>query len=162
MTCAQVSELLDPFVDAELPAPMLLAVARHAAACPTCDTAVRELSVLHDVVERTARQEADTLDLSGVWPAVERAADRIDARGAWRRGLAKAPLWGIGLAMAASAFFWLRPASDPVRIAERPPRPNQAVIERLDSDGTRFELRRERKNGTTLIMVSADGDETGH
>src|SRR2546426_96823 len=27
MTCADVTELLDPFVDAELPAPMLLAVA---------------------------------------------------------------------------------------------------------------------------------------
>jgi len=34
------------------------------------------------------------------------------------------------------------------------------VIERIDSSG-HFELRRERKNGTTLIMVSADGDQAG-
>ena len=38
-------------------------------------------------------------------------------------------------------------------------RPNQAVIERIDSEGGRFELRRERKNGTTLIMVSATQDD---
>jgi hypothetical protein len=37
-------------------------------------------------------------------------------------------------------------------------RPNQAVIERIDSEGGRFELRRERKNGTMLIMVSATPD----
>jgi hypothetical protein len=40
-------------------------------------------------------------------------------------------------------------------VAARPARPNQAVIERINSDGRRFELRRERKLGTTLIMVSA-------
>jgi hypothetical protein len=38
-------------------------------------------------------------------------------------------------------------------------RPNQAVIERIDSEGSRFAIRRERKNGTTLIMVSATADD---
>src|SRR5207247_2105358 len=33
MTCAEVEGLLDAFVDAELPAPALLAVARHAGGC---------------------------------------------------------------------------------------------------------------------------------
>ena len=95
-----------------------------------------------------------------MWPAVSAGIDRHDARAAWRRRLRTAPAWGVALAAAATALVWLRsPGPDPPRLAARP-RPNQAVIERIDSSG-HFELRRERKNGTTLIMVSADGDQAG-
>jgi anti-sigma factor RsiW len=159
MTCADVAQLLDPFVDAELPAPMLLAVARHAGGCPACDAAVRDLTALHEAVERVTMEDSASLDLSHLWPGIERAADRIDTRRVWMRRLRTTPLWGIGLAAAASALFWLTATPEPVRIAERPARPNQVAIERLDSDGARFELRRERKNGTTLIMVSGNGAE---
>jgi hypothetical protein len=67
---------------------------------------------------------------------------------------------GIGLALAASALLFLtgREAASPPIIA-RTPRPNAAVIERIDTTGGRFELRRDRMKGTTLIMVSATGDE---
>jgi anti-sigma factor RsiW len=154
MTCADVASLLDRFVDAELPAPMLLAVARHAGACPACETAVRELTGLREVLERTVEADVERLDLGGVWPAVAHAAERVDARRAWVRRVRLAPVWGVGLA-AASALFWLRSAPAPVRVAAHPVRPNQAIIERIDSGAPRLELRRERKNGTTLIMVSA-------
>ncbi|HJQ74921.1 MAG TPA: zf-HC2 domain-containing protein, partial [Gaiellaceae bacterium] len=73
MTCADVGQLLDAFLDAELPAPMLLEVARHAAACPECEGAVRELTSIRDAVERTVRAEAEALDLGRVWPAVAAA-----------------------------------------------------------------------------------------
>ena len=160
MTCGEVEALLDAFVDAELPAPMLLAVARHAGGCGACDTAVRELTALREAVERSVAGEAEALDLSRVWPAVRKGIDRHDARAAWRRRLGTVPAWGLALAAAASAVFWLRsPGPEPARVAARP-RPNQTVIERIDSSGP-FELRRERKNGTTLIMVSADGDPAG-
>src|SRR5438093_13738636 len=98
MTCGDVAQLLDGFVDAELPAPMLLAVARHAGACPACDIAVRELTDLREVVERAAREEGDALDLSRVWPAVSAGVDRIDARRVWTRRLRTAPAWGLALA----------------------------------------------------------------
>ena len=155
MTCADVADLLDRFVDAELPAPMLLAVARHAGGCPACDTTARELTGVRDLLGQTVQDEAERLDLSRVWPAVARAADRTDARRAWVRRMRLAPVWGVGLA-AASALFWLRTTPAPVRVAERPPRRNQAVIERIDS-ASPLELRRERKDGTVLIMVSAPG-----
>ena len=151
MTCGDVIQVLDAFVDGELPGPMLLDVARHAAGCPACDHAVRSLESLHEEIERTMRTEADALDLGGVWPAVASAMARDDARRAWRRRARTLPTWGAIAAMAAGAVFWLRTPPMPVRIA----RPNQAVIERLDGTGSRFEIRRERKNGTTLIMVSA-------
>jgi len=157
MTCADVADLLDRFVDAELPAPMLLAVARHAGACPACDTAARELTSVRDALGRTVQAEADRLDLSGVWPAVARTADRIDARRAWARRMRLAPVWGLGLA-AASALFWLRATPEPVRVVERAPRRNQAVIERIDS-ASPLELRRDRRDGTVLIMVSASAGQ---
>ena len=161
MTCGDVAQLLDAFVDAELPAPTLLAVARHAGACPSCDVAVRALTTLHDSIERTAREDADALDLSGVWPAVEQSIEHGESRRRWMRRARRVPAWGLALAAAASAFFWFQapaPLPGPVHVAARP-RPNQTVIERINSDSPRFELRRERKFGTTLIMVSTDGEE---
>jgi hypothetical protein len=166
MTCGDVAQLLDAFVDAELPAHTLLAVARHAGACPSCDVAVRALTTLHDSIERAAREDADTLDLSAVWPAVEQGIERTESRQRWVRRARRVPAWGLALAAAASAFFWFQtpaftpgpgPAHAPARLARV--LPNQTVIERITSDSPRFELRRERKLGTTLIMVSTDGEE---
>jgi hypothetical protein len=63
------------------------------------------------------------------------------------------------LAAAAGAVLWFRaPAPDTAREVARPSvsRPNFAVIDRLDSRVSRVAISRERKLGTTLIMVSAD------
>ena len=170
MTCGDVAQHMDAFVDAELPAPTLLAIARHAGSCTSCDVAVRALETLHETIERATREEAAALDLSGVWPAVDAGIGRVEARRRWMRRARSVPAWGAVLAAAASVFFWVRtperePMREPARVASvapialTRPRPNQAVIERLDSASSRFELRRERKYGTTLIMVSTDGEE---
>src|SRR5207249_3787497 len=104
--------------------------------------------------------EAEALDRSRVWPAVSQGIERHDVRVEWRRRLRTVPAWGVALAVAASVVLWVRsPGPEPQRVAARP-RPNQTVIERIDSSG-HFELRRERKNGTTLIMVSPDVDPAG-
>jgi anti-sigma factor RsiW len=154
MTCEDAAPLLDAFVDAELEGPELVDVARHAATCRACDASLQE------AVGRHGRAAAGSVDLSGLWPALEPELERVDAQRAWRRRLRSGRMWsGIGLALAASALFFLtgrEPASQPI-IARA--RPNQAVIERIDTTGGRFELRRERKNGTTLIMVSATGND---
>jgi anti-sigma factor RsiW len=160
MTCRDVAQLLDAFVDAELPGPMLVAVARHAAGCASCDASVRQLIATHEAVERAVRQDADDLDLSGVWAGVEQSIAHVETRRAWRHRLRGAPMWGAAAAIAAASLFWVRtvpePTPTPTRVAARP-RPNQTVIERIDSEAARLELRRERKYGTTLIMVSAEG-----
>jgi anti-sigma factor RsiW len=169
MTCGDVSDLLDTFVDAELPASMLLSVARHAAECPACDAVVRELTALHEVVERVTREDGDALDLDAVWTGIEAGMDRVDARRAWTRRVRTLPAWGVAFAAAASAVLWLRapePTPQPERSAfvdrgvVRRPRPNMAVIDRLNSEAiSRVAISRERKLGTTLIMVSGDGNE---
>jgi anti-sigma factor RsiW len=162
MTCEEAAPLLDAFVDAELEGPALIDVARHAASCKACDDTLQELIALHETLGRHGRADADAVDLSDLWESLEPQLAQADARRAWRRRLRSTPAWAGALAIAASALFFLSgpqtgtpPSTAPVRIA----RPNQAVIERIDSEGGRFELRRERKNGTTLIMVSATGDD---
>ena len=163
LSCAEVQDHLDAFLDAELPAPMLLAVARHAGGCAACDTEVRERSAVHDAVEATIGAAADALDLSSVWPAVAADMARVDRRRARFRRVRSAPVWAAaGFAIAASAVVWLRgpgtaPVTEPVHVAVASHvRPNHAVIDRLASEGAHVALRSERKNGTTLIMVSSD------
>jgi anti-sigma factor RsiW len=160
MTCEDVAPLLDAFVDAELEGATLVEVARHAAACQACDAALQDLIALHEAIGRHGRADAESVDLSGLWPVLAPELERADAQRAWRRRLRSTPVWsGVGLALAASALFFLtgqERTPPPQRIVYRP---NQAVIERIDTTGGRFELRRERKNGTTLIMVSATGDD---
>src|SRR5262245_65564589 len=70
MTCPDVAQLLDAFVDTELPPAQLLDVARHAARCPACDRDIRELSALRQSVAAVIDRAGRDLDLSGVWPAV--------------------------------------------------------------------------------------------
>src|SRR5262245_13499953 len=161
MTCADVEELRDAFVDAELPGPMLLAVARHAGGCAACDDALRELGALREAVAETMRQEASDLDISGLWPRVEHGIARTERRRVWRDRARMVRGWGAVAAMAAGAVLWMRPSApppEPAHVIAR--RPNQAVIERLSTaDNSRVSLRRDRKNGTTLIMVNAVGND---
>ena len=164
MTCADVERLADAFADAELPAPTMLAVARHAAGCSTCDESVRRLQALQESVAQAVRAETDALDLSGVWPAVAAAADRVDARRSWSRRARALPAALAGaLAVAAAAVFWMqgvRPAveSGPAVVVSRT-LPNQAYIDRLA--GKDLRLRREPRSGTTIIWVNATAGDLG-
>ena len=160
MTCADVERLVDAFADAELPAPTMLAVARHAAGCTACDESVRGLQALHDSVARVVRDELDALDLSDVWSAVAAAADHVDARRSWSRRARAVPAAVAALAVAAAAVFWLQGVRVvPTRVASIGPPlaprtlPNQAFIDRLA--GKDLRLRREPRSGTTIIWVNA-------
>src|SRR5262245_48026138 len=162
MTCTDVEQLQDGFVDAELPAPMLLAVARHAASCAACDETLRALGAMREAVERVVQGDAATLDVARIWPAVAPQVAATERRRTWRGRVRMLPAWGAVAAMAAGTLFWLQtPAPTPVveqprAVATR--RPNQAIIERLSAaNNSRVSLRRDRMKGTTLIMVSADG-----
>ena len=159
MTCADVGRLVDAFADAELPASTMLAVARHAAGCSTCDDSVRRLQALHESVAGAVRADVDSLDLSRVWPAVAAAADRVDARRSWSRRARAVPAAAAGALAVAAAVFWLQsarvaptPDTVPTIVASRV-LPNQAFIDRLA--GKDLRLRREPRSGTTIIWVNA-------
>lgn len=163
MNCAEVAERLDAFNDGELPSTALLDVARHAGGCAACEDALRALAALHQRIATAMDADVDALDLSRVWPAVAERVTQEDSRRTWRRRLRLAPAWAASFALAAGAVFWFhaieRPIAPMVAMRSELPRPNQAVIDRLDSQAARVELRRERKQGTTLIMVNAYGGE---
>jgi anti-sigma factor RsiW len=176
MTCSDVEQFLDAFVDTELPPPQLLDVARHAASCSACDMAIRELAALRQSLAALVEREVCALDLSGVWPRVEARihppARRPARVVALRRAVPAAPLWGAMLALAASVFVWFsgpsselatqvatqvasadRHAAAPAPPPARVMRPsNHAYIDRLSGKG--IAVRREPKSGTTIIWVN--------
>ena len=160
MTCDDVEELLDAFVDSELPPPRLLEVARHAAGCTTCETAMRQLETLRRTLAETVLADVAALDLSGVWPRVSAEVQRTKARRMWQRRVRRLPAWGAVLAVAASAVFWLVPMDQtrnapiaPVAGVGHPGKmQNLAYIDRLA--GKDVQIRREPKAGTTLIWVN--------
>ena len=167
MTCQDVEQLLDGFVDTELSPSALLDVARHAAICANCDGTIRELTGLRESVAWLVEGEARTLDLSGVWPAV---AATIPSSMPWRsRGNVvprQLPVWGAVMALAASVLLWLGTAGQPpshapkqiALVEQGATRPrawqsaNHAVIDRLT--GKDIAVRREPKSGTTVIWVN--------
>ena len=86
----------------------------------------------------------------------------------WQPGTVKTRL-ATSIGNEAAAVHWLRTpetvnrpeVSERVAVIPRPrdrPRPNLAVIDRLNSGVSRVAISRERKLGTTLIMVSADAN----
>ncbi len=180
MTCPEIEQLLDAFVDSELRPPQLLEVAQHAASCAACEVAIGELTAMRQSVAALVEQESSRLDLSRVWPAVEATITRVDAVRAaparvvpLRRSAPALAACGALAALAASMFVWVRP---PLRESGRPRvtrlpagqvevasvasvskaraigSMNHADIDRLS--GKDIAVRREPKSGTTIIWVS--------
>ncbi len=173
MTCDDVSQLLDPFLDTELPPPMLLAVAKHAATCSPCDTTIRELTELRELVARDNAAAVDGLDFSGVWSAVETGMDAHDAAQARARRIRSLPMWGTMVAMAASVMLWIGYTPERVKPTQQTPdeiaridKPivrkqtvNAAYIDRLKSQRA-VDVRR-AKGGTTVIWVNHLTEDAG-
>lgn len=181
MTCDDVRRLLHPFVDTELPPPMLLAVARHAGSCLACDAALRELTELREALVGAVDRRLETLDLGGVWTGVSQAIDRHETRVHRDARVRRLAVWGPTLALAAgvalSVGLWngwtsgvvSRPGptpsrvaggEPPARVASRPPATmvardglrNRAAFDRLWGRG--IEVKREPKAGTTVVWVA--------
>jgi len=166
VTCADVQRMLDAFVDTELPPPLLLAVARHAAGCPPCEASIRELTDLREVLCGAIDQELETVDLRQVWPAVCRALERqrTAVPRAWPGR--RVAVWGGLVAMAASLAMAVglwngrRPVEHAPVVASRPTPVvtaraelrNRAAFDRLWGRG--IEVKREPKAGTTVVWVS--------
>ena len=155
MTCGDVETLLDAFLDSELPPPMLVAVARHAAGCSPCDQTIRALTTLRETLAETVRRDAEAVDLSGLWSHVDAAIDATQRRRRWTDHMRGAPMWAAGLAMAAAVALVVlnlqqTPRGAGLQVAKIPP--NHAYIDRLA--GRDVLLRREAKSGTTVIWVN--------
>lgn len=168
-TCRETTNLLPLFFDGELDAHQMRAVALHAARCAECEGEIRELEELHEAISSSISARVDEMDLSSLWPAIERrlptAKPSLWAR--WREFWeAPAQGWWIGVpAMATAAVvaglaFLLFSRSQP-NVA---PDAEQVAtvdysnsIERLDSDLDSVAVFHDPDTRTTLLWVSDTG-----
>jgi anti-sigma factor RsiW len=71
-TCREVQSLLPLFFDSELDARQMRAVALHSATCPECESELRSLETVQEAVVRAVAERVDEIDLSALWPTVEK------------------------------------------------------------------------------------------
>jgi anti-sigma factor RsiW len=180
MTCADAGTRIDAFIDGELPPSESVEVARHVSVCALCDRAVQRLLTVRDALAYATDRALAEVDLSTIWPRVERAIEQVDGQAAWRRrGAARRRVpglaWGAIAAIAAGTMLFLRPVGGPspsalaplakdqpataaVRVAAKR-LPNHVYIDRLA--GKDIALRRESKSGTTMIWVNHEVESSG-
>ena len=127
MTCQELDERLDEWVDGALPAAAAAEVESHLAACPLCKQREQRLRQLLAHAAALPRAVAPERDL---WPAIARRVERERAwswrLGGWSPvGLAAAATVAIGLA----AVFWGGQAPARVRTVEIPtPTPEARLV----------------------------------
>lgn len=109
LSCKDMDGLLPLFVDGELDARQMRAVALHGGRCINCAEELRSLEGLHSLIQRTVSAEVDGIDFSYFWSEL---SDKLPARHqSWVAGVRQwwverpALGWGpyVGLAAVATA-----------------------------------------------------------
>jgi anti-sigma factor RsiW len=162
MTCRETERLLDLFLDGELEARTMRAVALHVTRCPPCEALLRGLERLQEVVADSVADAVADVDFSRFWPgiaaqvdAVQRSSQRLRHR---LRELTRQPAVvaaGMAAALAVSAFVLWRELPGTVGSA---PANNQARIDALATDAPSVALLSEPISNTTVIWIAEEGD----
>ena len=133
MTCEELRDRLDDWVDGALPTPQAREVEAHLAVCPSCRRDESELRQLLAHAAALPRSVAPSRDL---WPAI---AGRIERERAWPWRLAWGPVAlaaAAALVIALATWAVLRPATGSVHTVEIParttPSPVAAESTRID------------------------------
>lgn len=166
MTCRDVEKQLDLFLDGELEARAMRAVALHATRCTSCEAALQRLERVQDVVGESFTDAVAGVDFSTFWPAVAARAERprrsfagvLAALRTPARLRAARPLLAAAATLAAvwiAAGLWRGAVAPTVeRIARAN---NQARIDSLASEAPSVALVSEPVTNTTVIWVVDDG-----
>lgn len=169
MTCAEVQQRLERFVDGELRGRAMRLVARHLAACPGCERAAGGLDRLHDAVRQSVGSRLVEPDLEAAWarmaPQLQGPGEppRLEAAGLgpWVRSRFPltwmtprvSPVWGAVATAAALAAFFLFTGDR----GSGPPNPTSpaqiARIDRLDTSNVRVW---NEDTGALVIWVDTD------
>jgi anti-sigma factor RsiW len=155
MTCREAEKLLDLFLDGEIEARTMRAVALHVTRCTPCESLLQGLERLQDLVAETMADAVGDVDFSRLWPTI---AGKVDAvQRSWRgiggrvRMLARSPLvvaaaMAAALTVSALALWRELPATVPAVN-------NQARIDALTSDALAVALLSEPVTNTTVIWI---------
>lgn len=175
MTCREATNLVPLFLDGELDSRQMRAVALHGTRCPSCETELRELERLQELVSENISARVDEVDFSEFWTGVERRLGTIQVSW-WRRWSASwsdgdrgwTMRWPVFAAAAAAiavlAFFFLVRAPqlttqpDAARLAAVD---NAATIDSLDADADSVAVLSDPETRTTVLWVSEDGPVSG-
>ncbi|HUI24967.1 MAG TPA: zf-HC2 domain-containing protein [Candidatus Kryptonia bacterium] len=173
MTCRDVSGLLPLFYDGELDARQMRAVALHSSRCPQCEADLRRFERVQELVNDTINARLDELDLSQIWPNLEKrlAAVRISwwQRLRWRWEEYEVQSWlsvpALGMATAAAVLaitLWTSRIADAPQVAQAPAAPsvidNTASIDSLESTAESVAVVSEPETNTTVLWVNDDTD----
>jgi anti-sigma factor RsiW len=165
-SCQDFARRFDSFLDGEMDAHSLRAMALHASHCPACGRDVEDAETLQELILNAVEAEVERLDSSTLWAKIEarlepsRAPLRMRLRGyfpqaSWPRTV---PLLALGGALAAVvvALLWpvvsapRRSAPAAVAIAD-----NHAQIERIESNRSHVAVWSEPSAHTTAIWVAS-------
>ncbi len=154
------ARLLDGFLDGELDAPSLRAMALHATHCRPCGEELEHAEKLSAAIVGAVESEAARLDTSGLWARVESElatiptpprAERV--REYLRRLASPVPVLAASAVAAALIALSLLPSAE-VGVSE-PIVDNHAQIERIASSAPHVAVWSEPAAHTTAIWVAS-------
>jgi anti-sigma factor RsiW len=168
MTCREATNLLGLFLDGELDARQMRAVALHGARCTACEAELRRLERVQELVSDTLNARVEEIDLSDFWPALERQLGPL--RVSWwqrtrlwwsegdHRWLLQVPAVAAACAAVVALWFLTRAPQatippDATRVAAVD---NSASIDSLDTDVDSVAMLNDPETRTTVLWVSDD------
>lgn len=160
-TCLDFARRFDGFLDGELDAHSMRAMALHASHCSSCGADLEHAETVQSLISQAVDIEVEGLDASRLWAAVEgaTAAPRPAGRGRlgtafdWPRRVGPVPALALGGALAAllAALLWSGSTPvEPVEVAN-----NHARIERIESSAPQVAVWSEPVHHTTAIWVAS-------
>jgi len=159
MICRDIENMLDRFLDGELEARSMRAVALHVTRCPACERLLQELERLQDMVVEGVNEAVARVDFTRFWSDIAGQAEVVQRsfggvrerlRAAAARPAVIAAMMAVALLVSALEIWRVGTSLSAVAPA---PANNQARIDSLVSDAPSVALLSEPVSNTTVIWV---------
>lgn len=169
VSCREMDALLPLFLDGELDARQMRAVALHGTTCRVCEEELRSLERLRVLVKASITEQMETLDFTRFWDAVE--SELPSRPRSWQKRLSHwwsesptvnwNPYLGVAAAAAAAALAFLllngneKPTTQPA-VRQIASQENPASIDSIDSDVSSVAVVNDPETHTAVLWVSDD------
>ncbi len=168
MTCREALNLVPLLLDGELESRQMRALVMHSTRCTPCETELRQLERLQEMVSDSVNARVDELDLSNFWPNIEQRLGTLELswwhrlRTWWdtseRRWTVQIPAFAAAAAVIAGlalVFFFRNPQTLPdpagAQVAD-----NTATIEQLETDADSVAVVNDPETRTTALWLVDD------
>lgn len=166
MNCRESRPLLPLFLDGELEARQMRAVALHSTRCPGCEAELRQMERLQELVAAHVAQQVEAIDLGAVWarvgPRLEAAAppwhERLrewwEARSEGRRGWLPVSAAVAAAGVLAVMLWQAQRQTEPGQLASAVD--NSAILDSVQSNVDSVALLREPETNTMVLWITDD------